>query len=276
LLVDRGVFIAVTVALGVLLALVPLGVGAEPVAVRFHEGAAHGFVVLRGERGEALAHGEMVQTKQAEGMQSRLIFRFADGSLYDEIVTFSQTRVFRLLSYKLIQKGSSFAEASEVSFDRSGRYRVLIGNDEPVEGSLEVPDDVHNGMTGMLLRNLASGASAKGHIVAFTPKPRLLSSTMRPEDEDRYFVGDGYPLPRDDGGRRADRPRRIRPGQGPSRLTLLDFHRAGAGVPEVPGRDIHEGPDVADRAVGPALGQRTLSGPAPRARCSISISTSRL
>jgi hypothetical protein len=184
------VFIAVTVALGVLLALVPLGVGAEPVAVRFHEGAAHGFVVLRGERGEALAHGEMVQTKQAEGMQSRLIFRFADGSLYDEIVTFSQTRVFRLLSYKLIQKGSSFAEASEVSFDRSGRYRVLIGNDEPVEGSLEVPDDVHNGMTGMLLRNLASGASAKGHIVAFTPKPRLLSSTMRPEDEDRYFVGD--------------------------------------------------------------------------------------
>jgi hypothetical protein len=179
----------ITVVLGLLLALVASGVGAEPVAVRFPEGAAHGFVVLRSERGEALAHGELVQAPRGEGMQSRLVFRFADGTLYDETVIFSQKQVFRLLSYRLIQKGPSFAEASEVSFDRGGHYRASIGNNEPVEGVLEVPDDVHNGMTGMLLRNLTAGASANGHIIAFTPKPRLLRSTMRPEGKDKYFAG---------------------------------------------------------------------------------------
>jgi hypothetical protein len=116
-------------------------------------------------------------------------------------------RALRMASW--FQKGPSFTEASEISFDRSGRYRALIGNDEPVEGVLEVPDDVHNGMTGMLLRNLIVGASANGHVV-------------------------------------------IRRG------------------------NVREGPDLADRVVGPALVSRTLSGHPPRARRSISISTSRL
>lgn len=176
---------------GLVLLLIASGASAEPVVVRVPEGAAHGFVVLRGERGEVIAHGELVQTPHAEGLRSRLAFRFADGSLYDETVTFSQARVFRLLAYTLVQRGPSFPEASEVAFDRgSGRYRVRTGADEPAEGPLELPEDLHNGMTGMLLRNLPAGASANGHIVAFTPKPRLLRSTMRPDGEAGYFVGD--------------------------------------------------------------------------------------
>ena len=178
-------------ALGLVLLLVASGASAEPIALRHPEGGAHGFVVLRGERGGVLAHGELVQRPHVEGIQSQLVFRFADGSLYDETVTFSQKRVFRLLAYKLVQRGPSFPEGSEVSFDRaSGRYRARTGSNEPVEGPLDLPEDVHNGMTGMLLRNLPAGASANGHIVAFTPKPRLLRSTMRPDGEDKYFVGD--------------------------------------------------------------------------------------
>jgi len=176
--------------LGLLLVLSAASASAEPVAVRFPEGVAHGLVALRDVRGETLAHGELVQTPQGDAWKSRLVFRFLDGSLYDETLTFSQQRVFRLQSYALTQKGPSFPEASEVSFDRGGRYRARTGNDEPVEGTLELPDDVHNGMTGMLIRNLPPGASANGHVVAFTPKPRLLRSTMRPEGEDTYFVGD--------------------------------------------------------------------------------------
>lgn len=144
--------------------------GAEPVAVRFPEGAAHGFVVLRSERGEALAHGELVQAPRGQGVQSRLVFRFADGSLYDETVTFSQKG-----QRSLVQPQRPLSR-----LDRQRRAR---------RGVLEVPDDVHNGMTGMLLRNLTAGASANGHIIAFTPKPRLLRSTMRPDGEDKYFTG---------------------------------------------------------------------------------------
>ena len=177
--------------LGLLLAFAASSAGADPVAVRFPEGTAHGFVVLRGERGDVLAHGELLQAPHADGMQSRLVFRFADGSLYDETLTFSQKLVFRLLTYKLIQRGPSFPEASEVSFDRAtGRYRARIGTDEPVEGTLDLPEDVHNGITGLLLRTLPAGASAAGHTVAFTPKPRLLRTTLKPTGEDRYFVGD--------------------------------------------------------------------------------------
>ena len=177
-----------------LLALVVLTLGsrasAEPVTVRFTEGATHGFLVLRAQNGEALADGELVQTPHGAGMQSHMVLRFKDGSLYDETLTFSQNRVFRLLNYRLIQRGPAFPEASDVSFDRaSGRYRARVGSDDAAEGTLDLPEDLHNGITGMLLRNLPQGGSAAGHVYAFTPKPRLIRTSLRPEGEDRYFVG---------------------------------------------------------------------------------------
>ena len=179
------------ILVGLVLTFVATAASAEPVTVKYLESAAHGFLVLRNDRGEVIAHGELIQTPQADNIQSRLVFRFLDGSLYDEIVTFSQKRVFRVVAYKLIQKGPSFPEPSEVSFDRaSGRYRAQTGTDEPVEGPLEMPEDVYNGMTGTLIRNLPVGATGTGHIYAFTPKPRLLRSTMRPEAEDKYFAGE--------------------------------------------------------------------------------------
>ena len=174
----------------VILTIAPHGVGAEPVTVRFPEGISNGFLVLRARNGDVIAHGELVQAPHGEGVQSVLTFRFKDGSFYEETLTFSQHKVFRLLTYKLVQKGAAFPEPSEVWFDRaSGRYRARVGTDD-AEGILELPDDLHNGMTGTLLRNLPAGGSASGHMYAFTPKPRLMRTAMRPEGEDRYFVGD--------------------------------------------------------------------------------------
>jgi hypothetical protein len=188
LLYRRVRIIACLLTLGLLLAGTSASAG--PVAVRFSEGVAHGFVVLRGERGDVLADGELIQTSQANGLQSRLVFRFKDGSRYDETVTFSQKRVFRLLAYKLVQQGPAFPETSEVAFDRAGgRYRARAGEDT-AEGTVELPEDLHNGMTGMLIRNLPAGGTGRGHVLAFTPKPRLLRTILEPEGEDRYHVGD--------------------------------------------------------------------------------------
>jgi hypothetical protein len=182
--------LAMRLGLGLLLLLAISDASAEPVAVRFPESVAHGFLMIRDQRGEVLAHGELLQTLAGEAVQSRLVFRFIDGSLYDETVTFSQKRVFRLLAYTLVQKGPSFPETSEVSFDRaSGRYRARTGTEEPVEGTFELPEDLHNGMTGTLIKNLRDGATATGHVYAFTPKPRLLRSALRHEGEDKYFIG---------------------------------------------------------------------------------------
>jgi hypothetical protein len=161
--------------------------------VRFAETATHGFLTLKNDHGEILADGELVQAPRQDAVESRMIFRFKDGSIYDETVTFSQRNVFRLLSYRLVQRGKSFPAPSETSFDRNtGRYQVRsgTGNEERTEGALDLPEDVHNGITGILLKNLPSGTHATGHLLAFTPKPRLLKSELRAEGGDQYFVGD--------------------------------------------------------------------------------------
>jgi hypothetical protein len=123
-----------------------------------------------------------VRGANRDAFRRHRIFRFKDGSLYDETVTFSQRNVFRLLSYRLVQRGKSFPAASETSFDRNtGRYQVHsgTGNEKRTEGTLDLPEE-----------NLPSGTNATGHLLAFTPKPRLLKSELRAEGGDKYFVGD--------------------------------------------------------------------------------------
>src|SRR5690242_15348580 len=66
-----------------------------PVTVRFSEGIAHGFLLVRSLAGEIIGQGEMTQVvKDGDLVESHLVFNFKDGSLHDEKVTFSQQRVF--------------------------------------------------------------------------------------------------------------------------------------------------------------------------------------
>jgi hypothetical protein len=168
---------------------------AEPITVRYPEGPAHGFVELSDLSGTTIAHGELVQWLEQRTVVSQFVIRFKDGSVYDELIRFSQNPVFRLVSYKLLQKGPSFPESSEVEFDRSGRYRVRSkkasdAKEEQATGKTDIPSDVTNGMTSLMLKNLKSGTSAKAHLMAFTPNPRALELTLTPEGEDKFWIGD--------------------------------------------------------------------------------------
>jgi hypothetical protein len=164
---------------------------AEPVRVRFTESLSHGFLVLRNEAGDVLAHGELVQVPRGPRIENRLTFRFKDGSLWEETLTFTQQKVFRLITYRQVQRGPSFPTPSDVSFDReNGRYRAQVGDESAVDGSVDVPEDVHNGLTSTLMKNLPPGGTAAGRLLVFTPKPQLLDTELRAEGEDRYFVGE--------------------------------------------------------------------------------------
>jgi hypothetical protein len=180
--------------------VVPPGAVAEPVAVRFTEGVARGFPVLRSIGGEVLAHGDLVQLTAGDRVQSRLVFRFRDGSLYDETVTFSQRDVFSLITYRIVQRGPSFPETIEASVDRvTGRYHVRYRADEdsPEEvhsGSTEIPADVANGLLGTLLKNLEPGASKMVSIVAFTPQPRMIRMLLEPMAAEPITMA-GMPIP---------------------------------------------------------------------------------
>src|SRR5262249_3252164 len=144
---------AIVKLLAVVVALLMLpGVGgAAGVAVRNLEAPSYGVVSLRSADDRHLADGEMIQRVAHGNVESRLRFQFDDGSRYDELVVFSQQRVFRLLSYSLTQTGPSFGSEEEVSFDRkTGRYRARTREagkaEETAEGAVEIPDDVYNGM----------------------------------------------------------------------------------------------------------------------------------
>ena len=161
--------------------------------MRQPETVTQGWVALTDLTGKVLGHGELTQWFERRAVANRLLIRFDDGSLYDEELRFSQQGVFRLLSYRLVQRGPSFPTSVDVQFDRSGHYRARQRAPEAAEetesGTIVIPDDVSNGMTSTLLRNLPAGASATTHLLAFTPKPRILDLHLTPEGSDAFSVG---------------------------------------------------------------------------------------
>ena len=182
-------------ALSVTSIVVPVAALAEPVSVRYAEGVTRGFPVLRDVSGAKLAQGELLQVARGPRVESRLTFRFADGSFYDEQVVFSQGDVFRLLFYRITQRGPSFPETMDARVDReSERFEVRHRPDgdspeEVLSGRFTFPDDVYNGMLTTLLKNLEPGQSQTVQIVAFTPKPRLVKMLLTPVAEDPMSVG---------------------------------------------------------------------------------------
>ena len=164
---------------------------ADPVAVRFPEGPTYGVVTLSSLAGEVLADGELIQTVRRRQVESRLVFHFKDGSLHDETTVFTQDRVFRVVSYRMVERGRAFPHATEVAFDRTtGRYRVRYrekpeAKEERQEGTVEMPADLYNGMGSTLARHL-NGGRATGHILVFTPEPRLLTMELSPAGADTF------------------------------------------------------------------------------------------
>src|SRR6266852_1857311 len=136
----------------VMVFLAPLPAEAAPVPVRFVEGVTHGFLTLRTVNGVLIASGDLFQIARSGEVESRMVFRFKDGSVFDETVVFTQERVFTMRSYRLGQRGPIFTEDTEISLERStGKYRVKTkthkdGREKVLDGTLELPPDVYNGM----------------------------------------------------------------------------------------------------------------------------------
>ena len=80
------------------------------VLVRYPEGTAHGFLELRTAAGALLAHGDVLQAGRGQEIESRMVFHFADASVFEETVTFTQHGVFTMQTYHLVQSGPAFAD----------------------------------------------------------------------------------------------------------------------------------------------------------------------
>lgn len=170
---------------------------ATSIPVRFPEGIAHGFLLVRSLAGKIIGQGEMTQVvKEGDQVESHLVFTFKDGSLHDEKVTFSQQRVFSMLRYHLVQRGPSFPDQIEVSIDRStAEYKVRSkagegGKEEVLTGSFTLPQDVYNGIFVTMLLNLPKGASETVNFLAFTPAPEVIKLELNLMGEHTVHIGD--------------------------------------------------------------------------------------
>ncbi len=166
----------------------------QPVAVKYVEGTVHGFLDLRTASGDLLSHGDLTQTLSHGTIESRMIFRFTDGSLFEESVAFTQKGVFAMENYHLVQRGPSFAGDLDATLARSGEWTLKTkshdrGETKQTSGTLKMPADVYDGMITMLLKNLAPGESRSVHVVAFTPEPRMIEMLMEPAGTENIPFG---------------------------------------------------------------------------------------
>jgi len=168
---------------------------AAPVRVRFVEGSLHGFLALRSIDGTLVAEGDLLQNVRGEVAEKRMVFRFKDGSVLEESVAFTQKIVYTMQSYHLLQRGPIFPEDVEISIERATRKYSMKkkvhkdGKETALQGSLELPADVYNGLILSIMKDLPKGANETVHFVAFTPEPRLIQLSVAPAGEQRVLVG---------------------------------------------------------------------------------------
>jgi hypothetical protein len=168
---------------------------AEQVTVRHMEGLTHGFLALRTLDGKLLADGELIQVAKGDRVTDHVIFRFKDGSIYDDTATFSQRGSFRLLSDHLVEKGASFKHPMETSLDASTgqvtvRYTDDDGKEKTINQRLDVPADVSNGLLMTLVKHIRPNApQTTVSLVATAPKPRLINLVIVPQAEEPLSHG---------------------------------------------------------------------------------------
>lgn len=163
--------------------------------VRWAEGTVHGFLELRTRNGDLLAHGDLLQVPRDSDIESRLVFQFADSSVFRETVTFSQHGVFIMESYRLEQRGKAFAQDVDVRLARSGDYVVRArshadGKEKEYKGKVDdMPDDVYNGMIPVISKNISRQQGRTVHVVAFTPKPLVIPLALVPSGTEPVVWG---------------------------------------------------------------------------------------
>jgi hypothetical protein len=168
---------------------------ARAVAVRYAEGALHGFLTLRTFEGAAIADGELMQSSRGGATTTRLVFHFKDGSLQDETTVFSQKGTFHVISDHMVQKGPTFKRQVDLMVNGStgqatARYGDEDGKEKVADEHLEIPPNLANGIVPILIKNLPAGAqSTTASMVVAAPKPTLVKLAINAEGEDWFVTG---------------------------------------------------------------------------------------
>jgi hypothetical protein len=168
---------------------------ADQLPVRHAEGRIHGFLVLKDLENNIIASGGLTQAANGARVTSELNFHFKDGSTHSETTVYSQRKVFRLLSYRLVQKGKAFKRQTDMSVNTSTgdvtiRYTDDDGEEKTIHDRPKLPVDLANGMVPTLLGDVdPKSPKTTLSMLVSTPKPRLVKLEISPAGEDSFSVG---------------------------------------------------------------------------------------
>jgi hypothetical protein len=174
--------------------LLGAALNAAPIAVRHIQGYIHGFLVLKDTDDKVLASGDLTQLPNGNRVAATLTLHFMDGSLYEENSTFSQSRAYRLLTYKQVMKGPSFTIQQTLSLDAASgnvniQYLDKDGKEKTIADKLSLPPDLANGILSMLLTEADPAADPTLSMVVTSPKPRVVKLKISRSGQDAYSIG---------------------------------------------------------------------------------------
>jgi hypothetical protein len=173
------------IAFGLILAVSATALAA-PVATRRKQEPMRQLFVVKSADGKVIGNCEEVSTAEGDHMRSALTFHFLDGSLDEQITTYAQNGVFRLIHDHHVQKGPSFPSPLDMTIDvPTGTvtwHTQKNGRDEVTTQHISLPDDVANGLVPLLTENVPPrSAGLQVSWVAIAIKPLIVTLTIQPD-----------------------------------------------------------------------------------------------
>lgn len=166
---------------------------AEQVPVRYTEGDTKGFLILRSADGKELAEGDLTEKVRGGTVTTRVVFRFKDGSVYEDTTEFTQHGKFRLKRDHVVQKGPAFKQQMESVVDvNTGEVTVTSSDgkkEKKYKQKMDLPEDVANGMVFTFVKDLRSNPVTTVSYVAATPKPRLVKLVITQNGKEKLMTG---------------------------------------------------------------------------------------
>ena len=149
---------------------------------------------MKTEDGKVIGVGDSVNQQMGRTWRSRLTLRFRDGSVDDDTTVYTQGTTLHVVSDHHVQKGPMFPKPMDSTLNTATRtvtwHEIHDSKDEVKTETMDLPDDLANGMMPWVLQNLPRGAAeTKMSYVVFSPKPRVVKLAIHPDGRSRFRIG---------------------------------------------------------------------------------------
>lgn len=153
----------------------------------------HGFLLLKSGDGKVIAVGDQINVARGAHVHSRLVLHFRDGSIDDEVTTFEQRSVFHLISDHHVQRGPSFPDPLDITFDAATGMvttrEMKDGKEQSKTEHMDLPPNLVNGLISSILESFPPEApEMRVSYLTASPKPRVVTLVIKPDGKDFFLV----------------------------------------------------------------------------------------